>query len=119
MLTASAELFALYGLSNQYTTAADRREDRAMGAPLVPAEWLVAATTAPLLGGDVGFTLGGGGALPLTGAMGVTTPRLRVDFAIRYAPTGRDTDADGVLDRDDLCPSEPEDRDGFKDDDGC
>jgi outer membrane protein OmpA-like peptidoglycan-associated protein len=30
-----------------------------------------------------------------------------------------DTDRDGVLDNEDLCPREPEDLDGFKDGDGC
>ena len=30
-----------------------------------------------------------------------------------------DIDADGILNRDDKCPSLAEDRDGFKDDDGC
>ncbi|MEZ4386485.1 MAG: hypothetical protein R3D98_02685 [Candidatus Krumholzibacteriia bacterium] len=32
---------------------------------------------------------------------------------------GRDRDHDGIADRRDLCPGEPEDRDGFQDDDGC
>jgi len=30
-----------------------------------------------------------------------------------------DTDGDGIPDRLDLCPNEPEDRDGFQDEDGC
>jgi hypothetical protein len=32
---------------------------------------------------------------------------------------GRDRDGDGVPDRRDACPDDPEDRDGFQDDDGC
>lgn len=32
---------------------------------------------------------------------------------------GGDTDKDGILDDADKCPDEPEDRDGFQDDDGC
>jgi outer membrane protein OmpA-like peptidoglycan-associated protein len=32
---------------------------------------------------------------------------------------GGDRDSDGILDRDDKCPDEPEDKDGFQDDDGC
>lgn len=32
---------------------------------------------------------------------------------------GRDRDGDGIPDRRDGCPDEPEDRDGFEDDDGC
>jgi outer membrane protein OmpA-like peptidoglycan-associated protein len=119
LLTASAEVFALYGFSSQGTTAQDRLDGRASGHALVPAEWIVSASSAPLLGGDVMFTLGGGGTLPLSGEVGLTSPRVRVDFGVRYAPTGRDTDGDGVLDRDDLCPDVPEDRDGFEDTDGC
>ncbi len=34
-------------------------------------------------------------------------------------PVGRDRDGDGVVDADDACPDEPEDRDGFQDGDGC
>src|SRR5439155_1725025 len=30
-----------------------------------------------------------------------------------------DTDGDGILDKDDKCPNEPEDKDGFQDEDGC
>jgi outer membrane protein OmpA-like peptidoglycan-associated protein len=30
-----------------------------------------------------------------------------------------DSDGDGILDRDDRCPQQPEDRDGFEDADGC
>ena len=32
---------------------------------------------------------------------------------------GRDRDGDGVADDVDKCPGEPEDYDGFQDDDGC
>ena len=35
------------------------------------------------------------------------------------AGAGTDSDGDGVPDAQDLCPGEPEDRDGFEDDDGC
>ena len=31
----------------------------------------------------------------------------------------KDTDGDGILDKDDKCPNEPEDKDGFQDEDGC
>lgn len=31
----------------------------------------------------------------------------------------KDTDNDGILDKDDNCPEDPEDKDGFEDDDGC
>jgi len=31
----------------------------------------------------------------------------------------KDSDGDGILDKDDKCPSDPEDKDGFQDEDGC
>lgn len=34
-------------------------------------------------------------------------------------PTTVDTDNDGIIDREDKCPDEPEDSDGFEDGDGC
>jgi large repetitive protein len=33
--------------------------------------------------------------------------------------TDEDRDGDGILDKDDECPDEPEDKDGFEDEDGC
>ncbi len=34
-------------------------------------------------------------------------------------PVEKDTDGDGIIDKLDKCPTEPEDKDGFQDDDGC
>jgi OmpA-OmpF porin, OOP family len=34
-------------------------------------------------------------------------------------PTPKDTDGDGILDSTDKCPTDPEDKDGFEDEDGC
>jgi outer membrane protein OmpA-like peptidoglycan-associated protein len=34
-------------------------------------------------------------------------------------PPPSDTDGDGIVDRDDRCPDQPEDRDQFEDEDGC
>jgi outer membrane protein OmpA-like peptidoglycan-associated protein len=43
---------------------------------------------------------------------------LSVSIAIgRHGPV--DTDGDGILDPDDACPRDPEDKDGFEDEDGC
>nr|WP_179955497.1 thrombospondin type 3 repeat-containing protein [Chondromyces crocatus] len=106
-LTVGAEVFALYTLATQPSS------------PLIPAEWILSASTAPFLAGDVSFSLGGGGTIPFADEHAVTSPRFRFTFAARYAPGGRDTDGDGVLDRDDACPDVPEDRDGFQDSDGC
>jgi outer membrane protein OmpA-like peptidoglycan-associated protein len=35
------------------------------------------------------------------------------------APRPRDRDGDGIPDKEDRCPTEPEDKDGFQDEDGC
>ena len=50
---------------------------------------------------------------------GVGAPDYRVITAITYGPTARDRDKDTILDRDDACPLEPEDFDGFEDVEGC
>jgi outer membrane protein OmpA-like peptidoglycan-associated protein len=61
---------------------------------------------------------------------GVGTPDVRVLAALGYrpapgdepetaAPVDGDADRDGVFDSKDKCPRDPEDRDGFEDDDGC
>ena len=34
-------------------------------------------------------------------------------------PAPKDTDGDGILDKDDKCPTQAEDKDGFEDEDGC
>jgi outer membrane protein OmpA-like peptidoglycan-associated protein len=59
---------------------------------------------------------------------GVGAPDLRVGVGLtfgdkprrpRIAPLPGDRDADGVMDADDQCPNDPEDADGFEDEDGC
>ena len=117
-LTLGAEAFALPTVAKQ-EPAVRLAGTTDTGPPLVPAEWMLTASSAPFLAGDLGFALAGGGALPFTSESAVTTPRVRASLAVRYAPTGRDRDGDGVLDRDDKCPADPEDKDGFQDDDGC
>lgn len=44
---------------------------------------------------------------------------LRVLFAIRYDRQFSDRDHDGIPDDEDQCPDDPEDKDGFQDEDGC
>ena len=72
----------------------------------------------------VGLTGGGGGGL----IQGVGAPEARFFAAVSYggcpsAPEASvvpdDADGDGLVNALDLCPAEPEDRDGFKDQDGC
>lgn len=45
-----------------------------------------------------------------------TTPKTKI---VEAKPTPTDRDGDGILDVDDKCPDEPEDFDGFEDEDGC
>jgi hypothetical protein len=104
LLSIFAEVRALPTLSEQHdsvqTTAG--LESRPNGKIIVPAEWTIGGRSAPLAGGDLAIHLGGGGAL-LPDAP-ITTPRYRFMLSVRYAPLGRDTDHDGVIDRDDRCP---------------
>jgi hypothetical protein len=60
-------------------------------------------------------TLGGGVGL----VKGIGAPRFRGFLALGWAPDFADRDGDGVYDVDDRCPDEPEDKDGFRDTDGC
>jgi outer membrane protein OmpA-like peptidoglycan-associated protein len=85
---------------------------------LVPAEWMASARIAPLFAGDLYFQAGAGTALPFSSS-NATAPQLRAALTLAYAPRGLDSDLDRVLDRDDGCLLEPEDRDGFQDQDGC
>ncbi len=131
LLSLTAEVWALPSLVSQ--TATLPGGDRVTGGRLMPAEWFVGVRSAPLRSGDLALQAGAGTGLPLSNetrafAAGgsdsdsfaaVTTPAFRAVLSIRYAPIGRDTDADGVPDEDDRCPAQPEDRDGFEDADGC
>jgi outer membrane protein OmpA-like peptidoglycan-associated protein len=63
----------------------------------------------PTGGGDGPST---GAQLGLSGSGGSGGPQGRT-------PTGRDRDGDGAVNADDVCPDDPEDRDGFQDSDGC
>jgi len=59
------------------------------GGHIVPAEWQLAARTAPLRGEDLSLQLGGGGAIPFGGDDVVTRPRFRFTLGVRWAPRGR------------------------------
>jgi OmpA-OmpF porin, OOP family len=64
---------------------------------------------------SIAFVIGGG-----TGVVkGIGSPDLRVFTSLGYAPDVRDSDADGVINSRDACPSEREDFDGWQDSDGC
>ncbi|MCC6648440.1 MAG: thrombospondin [Polyangiaceae bacterium] len=120
-LAVTAEAFALQGLAKQSVVVRDGAGalvDGGSRASHMPASVLIGARSSPAFAGDLSFSLSAGTALPLSDN-DATSPRLRVVGAMRYAPLGRDRDGDGVLDRDDRCPEQPEDKDGFQDDDGC
>ena len=78
---------------------------------IIPAEWLLGIRSAPVLGGDVSFHAGGGGPLPL-GPDAITVPRYRFILGAVYAPTERDSDGDGIIDKVDFCPNEKGPRGG-------
>lgn len=69
--------------------------------------------------GDWGLELDVGRGLNVTTGYG--REALRVMLALRYDKTygGPDSDGDGVPDIRDRCPTQPEDKDGFEDYDGC
>jgi outer membrane protein OmpA-like peptidoglycan-associated protein len=81
----------------------------------------------PIFGIDVApsehWDIYAGAGIGLTDGIGA--PGFRLFTGVRYrhgAPERegfRDGDADGILDKDDRCPEEPEDFDGYRDTDGC
>jgi OmpA-OmpF porin, OOP family len=75
------------------------------------------------LGVGVGYGLPKGVHLLLGGSAGllagIGAPDFRLFLGVRWAPSFKDTDDDGVTDGNDKCPDQKEDRDGFQDHDGC
>ena len=72
-----------------------------------------------------GFMATVGAGPGLTRGLGTPTFRFFAGVGYQYRapeeahPSPSDRDGDGVLDSDDKCPDQPEDRDGFEDGDGC
>ncbi|MCB9709087.1 MAG: OmpA family protein [Myxococcales bacterium] len=60
--------------------------------------------------------LGGGIGIPNDG---FSAPKARAIVGFVFEPSVRDRDGDGIKDDIDKCPDEPEDFDGFEDEDGC
>jgi hypothetical protein len=50
---------------------------------------------------------------------GVGVPEVRAIAGLLYSAERRDRDGDGIDDALDQCPTDPEDKDGFEDSDGC
>jgi OmpA-OmpF porin, OOP family len=67
------------------------------------------------LGSAFQFTLGGGTGI----IQGVGVPKVRAFLGVIYANEAKDTDDDGIEGAADQCPTEPEDKDGYEDGDGC
>ncbi len=72
-----------------------------------------------LVGRYMSFNIGGGAGL--IGGVGAPDYRLLGGFALApsFDPNARDSDKDGIVDGMDRCPKDPEDLDGFQDEDGC
>ena len=79
-----------------------------------PTEWLLGVTLHPVEQLDI--VLAGGTAL----GPGIGAPEGRVVLGVGFSPgSTRDADDDGIPDRKDGCPEDPEDPDQFEDADGC
>ncbi len=64
-----------------------------------------------------GFQAEGGIAVPVLSGYG--TPDFRAYGGLRWKLERNDKDGDGIDDSKDACPTEPEDKDGINDSDGC
>jgi len=73
----------------------------------IAGRWGVTSMVSVLAGGGKGL------------GTGIGAPQLRLFAGLQFNPDFRDRDHDGVYDLDDKCPDQPEDRDGFQDNDGC
>jgi hypothetical protein len=81
------------------------------GKSITPGEWMLSVRSAPFAGSELAFQVGGGGPIPI-GDAAITAPRFRFVLGVVYAPTDRDTDKDGIPDKNDTCPNEPGPRGG-------
>lgn len=67
------------------------------------------------LSSPIAITLGAGTRL----IEGVGAPSIRAFLGVTYIAERGDQDGDGIDDKADECPTEPEDQDGYHDSDGC
>jgi hypothetical protein len=136
LLTFALEAWALPTLVEQ-ATFTKQSELVSLSVPngqtITPAEWQLSARTAPLRGGDLSVQASGGGPIPFGSDPAITTPRFRFTLGVRWAPRPRDgnrTTEGGALTHaspvdlqlasaHDVCTTEPDIVDGFRDDDGC
>ncbi len=142
LLSAALEAWVLPTFAEQHTLSgsSDATVSSPNGQYIAPAEWQLSARTSPLRSGDFAVQLGGGGELPLTSSA-ITMPRFRFTLGLRWAPGGRPRASSSgaasatsttsaapragtVVDLHlagarDVCTSDPDLVDGFKDTDGC
>jgi hypothetical protein len=137
LLSATVEGWVLPNFAEQHDVSVSdfSRVSTPNGKYIAPAEWQAAVRTAPLLAGDLSVQLGGGSGLPITSGA-PTMPNYRFTLGVRWAPTGRpvahpsagppppSANTPPVVDlhlagAKDVCTSEPDLVDGFKDNDGC
>jgi hypothetical protein len=81
-LALGAEAFALATTSRQPPLGTTPTSQ----PPLVPAEWIAHASSAHFARGDLTLGLGGGGTIPFSSHGALTSPKYRLDLALRYAP---------------------------------
>lgn len=109
LLSPTAELFFLPTLTEQATLSSTPAgfASTPNGSHIFPAEWRLGLRSTPTPSRDLELSVGGGGAIPLTGDAAPTTPRFRFTLGIGYAPKTLDSDGDGVPDGEDMCPGIP------------
>jgi outer membrane protein OmpA-like peptidoglycan-associated protein len=110
-----------FAITDQFALRAEAYAEKIVGTDAPGADFPF-----ELLGGleyrTGGLGLYGGAAFGLTDGIGA--PDFRIVGGVRYRRSAperqgfRDSDGDGVLDKDDGAPDEPEDVDGYRDDDG-
>jgi hypothetical protein len=120
-LTLRASVGLELGAERRYRTEIGMDGALAVGDPTSAGAEFLAGLAAMPLDGLVVSVHGGLGAGDMPGVA-----RYRVAFSIGWEGAGRatrslgdDLDGDGVGDRRDACPDQPEDRDGHRDADGC
>jgi hypothetical protein len=121
----------LWGTAEVFGEATSEKREQASTSAMPSAtvlsriEWLAGVSYKMNPQFTVGLAVGRG----LTNAIG--TPAVRGVLSLAYVPGAAaiapipapppeaDSDGDGIVDSDDKCPNEPEDKDGFEDTDGC
>jgi outer membrane protein OmpA-like peptidoglycan-associated protein len=68
---------------------------------------------------EAGHRIFGIGGVNVGTTQGYGSPDFQIFTGIVYQHYLSDRDNDGIIDEDDACPDDPEDKDGFEDEDGC